>query len=425
MKQPGHLIEGHILTRTEYVNPRRKVAGKRFLECVAPQPVHTAGWTPEMRGLLADIMKSDTTRRAWTTLASRAGAKRLSDLHAVVEALLMNGCVRVEERLSRGEWSPAYVEMLDIDLARQIAGLPNRRAIAAAAEAARRYLAESEYTRDLLAGLNRCRPDLVPRRVAIIRSLDAWMREGRHGTRRDFALYATGETKGIGAADWRWLHEADALEWAGIIEHEPFLLVGGRFSLRRDSGLSVDLGGALHPLGITPGALEGPVTAVVPSRWVVFENRTVFDRAARIRTSSAILWVPGYAPGWWLSMVGRLIELAPAAAVLACDPDPAGIEIAHRAAGPWRAAGLSWAVAGMDGEALQALTAPRPQLTAADRATLERCRDLIDGTPLETCHEALGNTGEKGEQEGYWSVARLNTLLADDSVKSGLINSSG
>jgi hypothetical protein len=45
----------------------------------------------------------------------------LSELHAVVETLLMNGCVRVEERLSRGEWSPVYVETLDIDLARQIA----------------------------------------------------------------------------------------------------------------------------------------------------------------------------------------------------------------------------------------------------------------------------------------------------------------
>ncbi len=52
--------------------------------------------------------------------------------------------------------------------------------------------------------------------------------------------------------------------------------------------------------------------------------------------------MPGFAPTWWLESVELLITLQPAPALIACDPDPAGIEIALQAGRLWKGARLAW-----------------------------------------------------------------------------------
>jgi hypothetical protein len=178
----------------------------------------------------------------------------------------------------------------------------------------------------------------------------------------------------------------------------------------------LDLGCLPDFLGLPPAALDAASAANgCPRYWTLVENRTSFERVARQRaTDEGVLWLPGFPPGWWQSAVARLLALAPAPARIACDPDPAGIEIALAAGRVWDAAGRVWDAAGksweadgldwqpwhMDATDLARLPARKP-LTPRDN---ERLIALIAGDlpdSLRALALEMQLRDSKGEQEGY------------------------
>lgn len=114
----------------------------------------------------------------------------------------------------------------------------------------------------------------------------------------------------------------------------------------------------------------------------------------------AVVWLPGFPPGWWQEGMRQLLAGAPAPAEIACDPDPAGIAIALQAAALWEAAHLPWLPFAMQRDDL--LTAPRRKpLTDHDRQQLARLLARPLPLPLRQLADALLELGEKAEQEAY------------------------
>lgn len=128
----------------------------------------------------------------------------------------------------------------------------------------------------------------------------------------------------------------------------------------------------------------------------------MFDRlAATLPAGDALVWLPGYPPGWWLQAMRHLITLAPAPALIACDPDPDGIAIALLAAALWENLGLSWEPGHMCAADLARLQAKR-ELSARDVALLDRLAEGQLPPALASLAEMMRASGQKGEQEGLF-----------------------
>ncbi|MGH8542300.1 MAG: DUF2399 domain-containing protein, partial [Gammaproteobacteria bacterium] len=97
--------------------------------------------------------------------------------------------------------------------------------------------------------------------------------------------------------------------------------------------------------------------------------------------------------------VEHLITLLPAPARIACDPDPAGIEIALQAGRLWEEARLAWEPWCMDVRTLAALPSTRP-LESSDRERLQRLRQRPLPADLGELAEWMLAHDRKGEQEG-------------------------
>lgn len=85
--------------------------------------------------------------------------------------------------------------------------------------------------------------------------------------------------------------------------------------------------------------------------------------------------------------------------MIACDPDPAGIEIASQAGQLWTAQGLHWEPWSMSVEHLASLEQRKP-LTVFDRQYLNSLRTTDLPVELAELAQAMLDRGEKGEQEG-------------------------
>jgi hypothetical protein len=108
-----------------------------------------------------------------------------------------------------------------------------------------------------------------------------------------------------------------------------------------------------------------------------------------------------FPPSWWREAIGHLLDVAPAPAQIACDPDPAGIAIALKAAELWRERKLDWQPWKMSAADLAALRVRKP-LTDGDRLQLAALQqELALPDPLADLLEWMLEHGEKGEQEGY------------------------
>lgn len=400
--------ERGIRTRVLYVKPKRRISGERHRAAIRAADAGQVVLDDAHRTLLRDLLRRFKGAWRWNRILRVAGEARVELAYSLVSVLLAAGYVDAVERRDARGWQPYLITPLTRRELQRLAGLPDDESMQASLEVALRYAGETTLTQQLRLQLDTGRIDIRLRRALLLSHLDRWLAEKRTGTRRDFALLATGETKGIEDADWRWLEANDVLEPAGIVEHAPLLLVGGMVSLSYAAGQRLDIAAANGPLGLPAAALTHVVTAPSPTAWVIIENRTVFDRACTLPATTGLLWVPGHAPHWWLEAVSRLLHCAPAPTIVACDPDPAGIEIAARLLALWEDRGLAWQLAGMDGGALDALPARRA-LSPWDRDALSR----LSGLPpaLESLRQALLDRGAKGEQEGFFDDARLRTLL--------------
>jgi hypothetical protein len=155
---------------------------------------------------------------------------------------------------------------------------------------------------------------------------------------------------------------------------QPALWLRAPFTLCREEQ-RLDLRAVPDCIALTPATIERCIAIEgAIGHWRVVENRTSFERVARLSgAEDAVLWVPGFALSWWLESVEHLITLLPAAARIACDPDPAGIEIALQAGRLWEEVRLTWEPWRMDVQTLAALPSTRP-LESSDRERLQRLR---------------------------------------------------
>src|SRR5581483_2512692 len=327
----------------------------------------------EHRSLLKELLGRFRAAWRWKLVLAIAGHQRVEIANELLSVLLEAGYIKLVERRDVRGWQPVRIIPIKMRELRVVAGMQDREEMLAAIAEALKYETRTVLTNKLQLHLDSNRLDVKLRRARLLPLLEDWLKEGKSGTRRDFALFATGHTTGAEDADWRWLEAHQVLEAAGIVEHVPLVLAGGTFVIVDPQRRTLDTSIARGPIGLPASAIMHAVRSKPPSAWIIFENRTVFDKACALLPNIGLLCVPGYAPTWWLDAVAALLDRLAAPAVIACDPDPAGIEIAARVIALWEKRTLAWRVVGMGAAALEALPAhTRAPLSVWDRNTLTR-----------------------------------------------------
>lgn len=372
---------------------RKRKGSKALLDQIALWP---AAW----RDLLKEWLKQGGARRKWANLLSVAGGNRVNEAWQMFDVLLKTGLIEVEELRENNRWQPLWVEFLELEVVRELVGLTNRVKMQKLRDDQGGTDFQNPTLAGLLSSLSVMPVERAIRRHDILVALDQWISEGYSGTRRDFALFAQGDTKAISSAEWSWIDEALPLENIGISQHTPSIWLRAPLSLKTDTG-TLDLRCVPDCIGLTPETIgnfvliEGQVEC-----WRILENRTVFERVARQRGSmDGVIWVPGFAPSWWKQGVTKILSLYPAPAFIACDPDPAGIEIALSVGKIWADKGINWEPWCMDAEILSTLS-KKKRLNTYDINRLQYLlTQPLPGT-LKELASWIMNNGEKGEQEG-------------------------
>lgn len=364
-----------------------------------PDPPAELGPIPaEWRTLLTRWLRRGGNSR-WETLKKDAGKSNLVMADQLLEWLLKQGWISVTEERELAEWWPKSVEFRNLPALRGALGLSDQEQERLRWQVVREALSGDEELRPALLTLDEMPVARALLRAEILAALQRWQAAQHSGTRRDFALAARGDTKGISEAEWNWLEQALDLSAFRIERHTPLLLLAAPLTLHLPEGtLSL---GCSDFAALTPATLlhTGAVSGAVSS-WQLLENRTSFERVARQRQPNVgVIWLPGYPPGWWCQAVSRLLDLAPAAAQIACDPDPAGIHIALKAAELWQSRHLDWRPWKMDATDLACLRVHKP-LNETDRQQLAVLQDTALPAALRELAAWMREHEQKGEQEG-------------------------
>ena len=389
-----------ICVRALDVGAKTTLRGRRLRRAMIADTRVIAAWPAEWRDLLLQWLDGAAKRR-WNTLVSHAGNAGFSIAHELLDALLRAGLVETDEARERGQWKTQQVTFIEHAALRTALGLPD-------AEALRAQIAD-EITRPpqdarlmpLWAELADYPPARGLERCALLRKIDAWIAGNHFGTRRDFALFARGTTKAVSGSEWKWLETLPEFSTFGIERHTPALWLRAPLIMRFGEK-KIDLSAIPDLIGISPETLkrldgvDGDIGC-----WRVIENRTSFERTAREHGDiDGVIWLPGFAPGWWKESMRRVLQCKPAPAEIACDPDPAGINIALDAGAVWQSCGLAWSPWKMDVRELMLLDA-RSSLSSHDKVLLEQLTTRVLPTALREIANWMQAHGEKGEQEGY------------------------
>jgi hypothetical protein len=381
---------------------KRTVCQKRLRTAICPpQPLDAL--PGEWRELLARWVRRGGNSR-WETLRNDAGANQVQLAHSLLEWLLRSGWAAVVQQWKLGDWFPQRVELLYQPQLRTALGLRDKDDDAQRWQKMRIELADTlcDSLTPALIALDDLPIQRALSRYELIVALHHWQDERRSGTRRDFALLARDDTKGLSESEWEWLEQILDLAEFHIERHTPLLLLSAPLTLTLPHG-QIDLSSCADFAALTPATLQS-VTATTGKvcRWHLIENRTSFERVAKQREKDVgVIWLPGFPPSWWYIAVGKLLDLTPAPAHIACDPDPAGIAIAHKAAALWQERKLAWHPWKMATSDLAGLRVRKP-LTEADKLQLATLRNKNDLHPqLLALLEWMLEHSEKGEQEGY------------------------
>lgn len=389
-----------VCTRTLDMGAKSTLRGRRLRRAMVADTRVVATWPAAWRDLLLQWLDG-AARRRWNTLLERAGNARFGLAHELLEALLRAGLAETDEMRERGQWQMQQVTFIERAALRAALGLPDNEALRAQLAREIATLPQAARLLPLWAQLAEHPPARGLERCALLRTLDAWLAANRFGTRRDFAWFARGATKAVSSAEWQWLESLGDLAAFGIEKHTPALWLRAPLTLQFGAR-RLELNAVPDVIGLSPDTLAALDTAAGDiGCWRLIENRTSFERAAReFGAADGVIWLPGYAPGWWHSAVRRMIQRRPASALIACDPDPAGIEIALAAGALWQDSGLAWAPWKMNVQDLMQLDARLP-LSSHDRVVLQQLltRDLP--ATLRELAAWMSEHGEKGEQEGY------------------------
>jgi len=372
---------------------------KRYREHLPQQLGQIPG---EWRELLIRWVRRGGNSR-WETLRNDAGVTGIQMAQSLLDWLLREGWAIVVEQRQHGGWWPVTVELREVSALRAKLGLPDDEAIAQRWIEKRIQLESlaDEALMPLIQALDKMPATRALPRATLVEKLAAWKQDQRTGTRRDFANFARGHTKAISDAEWTWLeNNTDLADW-NIERHTPILLVAAPISLTLPDGV-IDLATMPDFAALTPATIKAALSA--DSRvtlWRLVENRTSFERVAKLRDANiGVIWLPGFPPTWWQEVVAKLLTLAPAPAEIACDPDPSGIAIALSAAKLWEQQDLPWTPWKMDVALFATLSDYQP-LTERDIKQLdEQLTNPLPSILKELAQEML-RTGKKGEQEGY------------------------
>lgn len=357
----------------------------------------------EWRELLARWVRRGGNSR-WETLRNDAGVTGTQLAQSLLDWLLRAGWAAAVEQRSHGGWWPQSVELRNLPQLRATLGIGDKEQDAQRWQAVRTAL-QNQCGSSLVPALLALDELPVHRAVArhdLVSALQRWQDAQQSGTRRDFALFARDDTKGVSDAEWNWLEQTLDLSEFHIERHTPLLLLSAPLALTLPHG-QLDLANCPDFAALTPETLQAATAASgTVKRWQLVENRTSFERVARLRAADAgVIWLPGFPPGWWLTAVGKILSLAPAPAHIACDPDPAGIAIALKAAELWRERKLDWQPWKMSATDLAALRVRKP-LTEGDKLQLAALRqEPTLPASLAELAAWMQEHGEKGEQEGY------------------------
>ena len=368
----------------------------------ARPPDHSliSAWPIDWRALLGQWLRSSAARPRWRQWLKIAGNERYTTAVDLQLALLETGWIELEEHRERDQWRPHSARWIADDDLREALGLDRHdsRANMRKALLAQRPLDERLHA--LHASLAGMPTAGLSRRAELLAALDRWAMEQRSGSRQQFALRARADTKRISSSEWHWLAAHVDLDDLGISGHAPSLWLRAPLVLHQaqrslDLRLVPDLIGLSTRTLASLDAIEGDI-----GYWLLVENRGSFEQvAAAAGHRCGVLWLPGFAPGWWLRSVERLLRWLPRPAWIAADPDPAGIDIALRAAGPWQAQGLTWQPWAMDEQVLAALPHHKP-LNDFDRARLAALVGIELPPELRRLAQAMQQLNRKGEQEG-------------------------
>ncbi len=389
--------------RTYFLDVGAKVTlrGRRKRRADMVRTDVAALWPPQWRDLLRDWVKQGGERRTWEALLKKAGGHRAHDAWSLLDELLKAGMLVLEEVRQNGRWQPIWIEFSELEMLRELCDLTNRDTLRRIRSEQEGALLGNRVLEPLLASLAQMPVERAVRRHNLLSALDTWISEGRNGTRRDFALFATGDTKGMSSAEWEWFEtELIELEEVGISRHTPAVWLRAPITLIFEYG-RLDLHSVPDCIALTPATLEKLLGCEgMLKRWLILENRTVFERVARdLPPDTGILWVPGFAPPWWKRAVSLILRARPAPFFIACDPDPAGIDIAMDISRMLAETGTPWKPWYMDSDTLAVL--PRKKtLSSDDRIRLERLLSSHLPEPLRKLAEYMRETDKKGEQEG-------------------------
>lgn len=339
-------------------------------------------------------------RRKWETLLKEAGQKHVETAHDLLDWLLRNAWASVEETRAATLWKPLWVEFRMYAALCRALGLSDSDTVAKNW----RETQNRQFNDAALAAAARALNELPPARAlarhGLLTALESWREDQRYGTRRDFAQTARGDTKAISATEWSWLESLLDLPAWGVERHAPVLRLRAPLILNTPDG-AINLTAAPDFIALSTDTIAAAVSVQGEiGYWRLAENRTSFERAARqYGAHDAVVWLPGFAPSWWKTSLATLLRFAPAPALIACDPDPAGIEIALDAGTVWQAAGIGWQPWKMSPADLKALPRRKP-LTERDRQRLNALAAMPLPAPLDDLAEWMRKYGEKGEQEG-------------------------
>jgi hypothetical protein len=381
---------------------QRKVSQrrKRYREHLPQQLGHIPA---EWRELLTRWVRRGGNSR-WDTLRNDAGVTGIQLAQSLLDWLLREGWAVIVEQRQHGDWWPQSLELRNLPQLRTALGLSDRAQDAQHWQTVREELkvfCDNCLTPALLA-LDELPPHRALARYDLVTALKRWQDAQKSGTRRDFALTARDDTKGVSEAEWNWLEQTLDLAEFRIERHTPLLLISASLTLTLPRG-QLDLSILPDFAALTPATLKS-VTAVTGSirHWQLVENRTSFERVARQREQDVgVIWLPGFPPSWWHVSVGHLLDIVPAPAHVACDPDPAGIAIALKAAELWQERNLTWLPWKMSATDLAALRV-RKRLLDTDRLLITSLQQesSLPSPFLELIGWMLEHD-EKGEQEGY------------------------
>lgn len=386
-------------------NPKKR---KRYVLLDKPDMQAMTTLSADWRQLLTECVRNGENAR-WQTWLKIADIPRKTLLEKLLAWLLKQGWVCVFEEKHSGDWWPYRLELQHVDALRKALNLADPNALTQQWQTLRSELQQQlalGHHETLQIVLNSL--DIMPvaraiERALLVQRLFSWLSDERAGTYRDFSLYARGATKEISTTEWAWLDTHVDLSAHGIERHTPLLLLSAHLSLQSDLG-GIDLRTMPDFVALTPATVKSFHAAnSYVATWTLVENRTSFERLARMRQADeGVIWLPGYPPSWWKEAVSHLLSLAPAPAKIACDPDPAGVRIALQVIQLWQNQQLPASPWRMGVSELQSCIHLKA-LTAHDQTQIQSLLNTLTDIPpiLAELVQYMHESQLKGEQESY------------------------